>query len=66
MTYNDSSYQGYIGAIVDAADDDMNKLVLFRGSSKDLYGPTGASQECLEEFLPMVPFPFPNNHTLAT
>eukprot|EP00978_Attheya_sp_CCMP212_P003426 scaffold7097_cov60-Attheya_sp.AAC.2 len=49
------SFDTAIGAIVDAPDDDDGnngiKLVLFRGSSKDLYGPTGASQDWLDEFL---------------
>uniref|UniRef100_A0A7S2UPB9 PDZ domain-containing protein n=1 Tax=Attheya septentrionalis TaxID=420275 RepID=A0A7S2UPB9_9STRA len=48
------SFDTAIGAIVDATPTDDNtgiKLVLFRGSAKDLYGPTGASQEWLDEFL---------------
>ena len=39
-----------LGVIVDA-EGDTTKLVLFRGSAKQLYGKTGASQEWLDEFI---------------
>jgi len=39
-----------LGAIVDS-DAEKTKLILFRGNAKDLYGPTGASQEWLDEFI---------------
>mmetsp|Transcript_6305 Transcript_6305/g.9076 ORF Transcript_6305/g.9076 Transcript_6305/m.9076 type:complete len:201 (+) Transcript_6305:97-699(+) len=38
-----------LGAIVDSSDS-KTKLTLFRGTAKQLYGPTGASQEWLDEF----------------
>lgn len=38
-----------LGAIQTAPGDSL-KLVLFRGTAVQLYGPTGASQEWLEEF----------------
>lgn len=34
-----------------ASPDEITKLVLFRGNAKQLYGPTGASQEWLDEFI---------------
>ena len=39
-----------LGAIIDS-DAENTKLVFFRGSAKDLYGPTGASQEWLDDFI---------------
>mmetsp|Transcript_13785 Transcript_13785/g.40297 ORF Transcript_13785/g.40297 Transcript_13785/m.40297 type:complete len:212 (-) Transcript_13785:33-668(-) len=39
-----------LGAIVDT-EGDSAKLVLFRGAANDFYGPTGASQEWLYEFI---------------
>jgi len=39
-----------LAAIVEATTE-QTKLVLFRGSPKHLYGPTGASQEWLDEFV---------------
>ena len=39
-----------LGKIVDSPDE-KTKLLLFRGSAKQFYGPTGASQEWLEEFI---------------
>jgi hypothetical protein len=39
-----------LGAIVDASEEKI-KLVLFRGSAKQFYGPTGASKAWLEEFI---------------
>jgi len=39
-----------LGAIIDS-DAENTKLVFFRGSAKDFYGPTGASQEWLDEFI---------------
>jgi C-terminal processing protease CtpA/Prc len=44
------SFDEALGAIVDS-EGDSTKLVIFRGRSKQLYGPTGASQEWLEEFV---------------
>mmetsp|Transcript_47406 Transcript_47406/g.57404 ORF Transcript_47406/g.57404 Transcript_47406/m.57404 type:complete len:215 (-) Transcript_47406:248-892(-) len=34
-----------------SAETDSTKLLLFRGSTKQLYGPTGASREWLDEFI---------------
>lgn len=39
-----------LGAIIDSGAENT-KLVFFRGSAKDFYGPTGASQEWLDEFI---------------
>ena len=39
-----------LGAIVDAKGDSL-KLVFFRGSAEQFYGPTGASQAWLDEFI---------------
>jgi C-terminal processing protease CtpA/Prc len=39
-----------LGAIV-SSETEMTKLILFRGSAKQLYGPTGASREWLDEFV---------------
>uniref|UniRef100_A0A6U1TN17 PDZ domain-containing protein n=1 Tax=Trieres chinensis TaxID=1514140 RepID=A0A6U1TN17_TRICV len=39
-----------LGVIVDS-DESSPKLLLFRGSADDFYGPTGASQEWLDEFV---------------
>jgi len=39
-----------LGEIV-ASTEEKTKLVLFRGTQEQLYGPTGASQEWLEEFV---------------
>mmetsp|Transcript_7818 Transcript_7818/g.17038 ORF Transcript_7818/g.17038 Transcript_7818/m.17038 type:complete len:219 (-) Transcript_7818:107-763(-) len=44
------AFDDALGAIIDS-DGETTKLVLFRGSAKDLYGPTGASQEWLDEFV---------------
>ena len=44
------AFDDALGAIIDS-DAEKTKLVLFRGSAKDLYGPTGASQEWLDEFI---------------
>jgi hypothetical protein len=44
------SFDEALGAIIDAASKKV-KLVFFRGSSKQLYGPTGASQAWLDEFI---------------
>lgn len=42
-----------LGTIVDA-NDPKTKLVFFRGSAKQFYGPTGASQKWLDEFIGVV------------
>jgi C-terminal processing protease CtpA/Prc len=39
-----------LGAIVDS-EGDSTKLVLFRGSAKQFYGPTGANREWVGEFV---------------
>lgn len=39
-----------LGAIIDD-ESPKTKLILFRGTAKQLYGPTGASREWLEEFV---------------
>jgi hypothetical protein len=36
---------------ITAATSEPTKLVFFRGSAKQLYGPTGASQQWLDDFL---------------
>lgn len=43
-------FEEALGAIIDSADE-KTKLVLFRGPAKFLYGPAGASQEWLDEFI---------------
>eukprot|EP00550_Attheya_septentrionalis_P007918 CAMPEP_0198291154 /NCGR_PEP_ID=MMETSP1449-20131203/8781_1 /TAXON_ID=420275 /ORGANISM="Attheya septentrionalis, Strain CCMP2084" /LENGTH=200 /DNA_ID=CAMNT_0043989759 /DNA_START=99 /DNA_END=701 /DNA_ORIENTATION=- len=44
------SFDDALGAIVES-DAPKTKLVLFRGSAKDVYGPTGASKDWLQEFI---------------
>lgn len=44
------AFDDALGAIVDS-EGETTKLVLFRGSAKQLYGPTGASQAWLDEFV---------------
>lgn len=44
------AFDDALGQIV-ASEAELTKLVLFRGSAKNLYGPTGASQEWLQEFI---------------
>lgn len=39
-----------LGSIVDA-EGETTKLVFFRGSAKQFYGPTGASKEWIDEFV---------------
>lgn len=39
-----------LGCIVDATTDET-RLTFFRGTEKQLYGPTGASNEWLDEFI---------------
>lgn len=43
-------FEEALGAIIDSTED-KTKLVFFRGPSKFLYGPTGASTEWLDEFI---------------
>lgn len=43
-------FDSALGVIVDS-EEDVVKLVFFRGSADMLYGPTGASKEWLDEFL---------------
>ena len=45
LTFDDA-----LGAIVESTSD-QTKLTFFRGSAKQLYGPTGASQKWLDEFI---------------
>lgn len=44
------SFDDALGAIVDDTSE-KTKLVLFRGTAQQFYGPTGASQEWLDEFI---------------
>jgi hypothetical protein len=44
------AFEDALGAIV-GSEGDSAKLLIFRGRSKQLYGPTGASQEWLDEFV---------------
>lgn len=44
------AFEDALGAIVDD-EAPKTKLLLFRGTAKQLYGPTGASQEWLDEFI---------------
>jgi C-terminal processing protease CtpA/Prc len=44
------SFDNALGKIVES-EATKTKLVMFRGSAKQLYGPTGASQEWLDEFI---------------
>jgi len=44
------AFDDALGKIVEA-DGDTTKLLMFRGSAKQLYGPTGASREWLDEFV---------------
>ena len=43
-------FEEALGTIIDSADDAV-KLVFFRGPAKFLYGPAGASQEWLDDFI---------------
>mmetsp|Transcript_13669 Transcript_13669/g.19996 ORF Transcript_13669/g.19996 Transcript_13669/m.19996 type:complete len:207 (+) Transcript_13669:134-754(+) len=43
------SFDDALGTIIDATTE-KTKLVFFRGNEKQLYGPTGASKEWLDEF----------------
>jgi len=44
------SFDDALGAII-AADTTKTKLLLFRGNAQQLYGPLGASQAWLDEFI---------------
>jgi len=44
------AFDDALGAIIDSQAEET-KLVFFRGSAKNLYGPTGASQDWLTEFI---------------
>ena len=44
------SFEDALGKIVDSPDE-KTKLIFFRGTAKQLYGPTGASKEWIEEFV---------------
>ncbi|GFH51553.1 hypothetical protein CTEN210_08029 [Chaetoceros tenuissimus] len=44
------SFDDALGTIVEA-ETENTRLVLFRGNEKQLYGPTGASKEWLDEFI---------------
>jgi len=55
VAVNSSKVAGFafdpaLGEIV-ASDKEKTKLMMFRGTQEQLYGPTGASQEWLEEFV---------------
>jgi len=55
IAVNDNKVAGMIfddalGTIV-SAEGDTTQLTLFRGSAEQFYGPTGASQEWLDEFV---------------
>ena len=43
-------FEEALGTIIDSTDDAV-KLVFFRGPAKFLYGPAGASQEWLDDFI---------------
>lgn len=45
-----NAFDDALGKIVDAQGD-TTKLIFFRGSAKQFYGPTGASQAWIDEFL---------------
>jgi PDZ domain-containing secreted protein len=45
------AFDDALNAIVESNSSTTTKLVLFRGSAKQLYGPTGASQAWLDELL---------------
>lgn len=45
-----NSFDEALGTIINS-EKEKTRLILFRGSAKDLYGPTGASQEWLDEFI---------------
>ena len=47
---NGMAFDDALGTIVDA-EGETTKLLLFRGNAKQFYGPTGASQEWLDEFV---------------
>jgi hypothetical protein len=44
------AFEDALGAIIDSAEE-KTQLVFFRGPSKFLYGPAGASAEWLDEFI---------------
>ena len=44
------SFDDALGTIVDSKEDKV-KLVMFRGTAKQLYGPTGASKDWLASFV---------------
>ena len=44
------AFEEALGAIIDS-EEEKTKLVFFRGPSKFLYGPAGASAEWLDEFI---------------
>jgi C-terminal processing protease CtpA/Prc len=44
------AFDDALGAIIDDVSE-KTKLLVFRGSAKQLYGPTGASKEWLDEFV---------------
>lgn len=55
VAVNDNKVAGFsfdeaLGTIVEA-ETENTRLVFFRGSEKQLYGPTGASKEWLDEFI---------------
>ena len=44
------NFDDALGTIIDSQDE-KTKLIFFRGSATDLYGPTGASQEWMDDFI---------------
>mmetsp|Transcript_17292 Transcript_17292/g.23821 ORF Transcript_17292/g.23821 Transcript_17292/m.23821 type:complete len:208 (-) Transcript_17292:273-896(-) len=44
------AFDDALGAIIDS-EAEKTKLILFRGNAKNLYGPTGASQEWLTDYI---------------
>jgi hypothetical protein len=44
------SFDDALGAIIDSSEE-QTQLIFFRGSDKQLYGPTGASKDWLDEFI---------------
>jgi hypothetical protein len=44
-------FEDALDTIVASPEETTTKLLLFRGSAKQLYGPTGASQDWLDEFI---------------
>lgn len=59
VAVNDKKVSGFsfddaLGAIIDSTDE-KTQLIFFRGTDKQLYGPTGASKDWLDEFIASPP-----------